>query len=133
MLKKIIEKYKNKDVLILMLGTVISQAVPLLASFILTRIYTPNDFGLFQVYFSVSMILSVAVTFRYEMAIMLPEKDDDSRHVLVLSCLISLVFSIFIFLLVLIFRDQFSILLKQPSLKDSFFILPFTILSLHHL
>ena len=128
MLKKIIEKYKNKDVLILMLGTVISQAVPLLASFILTRIYTPNDFGLFQVYFSVSMILSVAVTFRYEMAIMLPEKEDDSRHVLVLSCLISLVFSIFIFLLVLIFRDQFSILLKQPSLKDSFFILPFTIL-----
>jgi len=121
-------KQRNKDVLILMTGTVISQAVPLFATFVLTRLYTEVEFGLFQVYFSISMILSVAVTFRYEMAIMLPEKEEDARHILILSCLISVLFSFSVFVAVLFFRNEFSLWLKQPNLKDSFFILPFTLL-----
>ncbi len=130
MLKKIINKLKetNKDVLILMIGTIISQAIPIIASFILTRLYSPFDFGLFQVYFSISMVLSVAVTFRYEMAIMLPEKQEDARHVLILSCLISFLFSTIVFLTVLLFRHNFAALLKQPSLEQGLFILPFTLL-----
>ena len=117
----------NRDVIILMVGTVVSQAIPVLASFLLTRLYSPFDFGLFQVYFSISMVLSVAVTFRYEMAIMLPEKHEDARHVMILSCLISLLFSVVVFLAVLLFRDDFAKLLKQPSLEQGLFVLPFTL------
>ena len=111
-----------------MIGTVISQAIPIVASFILTRLYTPSDFGLFQVYFSISMVLSVAVTLRYEMAIMLPEKQDDARHVVILSCLISFLFSVVVFILVLLFRKDLALFLKEPSLEQGFFILPFTLL-----
>jgi O-antigen/teichoic acid export membrane protein len=111
-----------------MLGTVISQAVPILASFFLARIYTPEDFGLFQVYFSISMVGTVFMTMRYEMAIMLPEKKEDARHVFVLSCLIAFAWSVIILLLVLLFRHPFAHLLKQPSLANSLFVLPFTLL-----
>lgn len=111
-----------------MLGTVISQAVPILASFFLARIYTPEDFGLFQVYFSISMVGTVFMTMRYEMAIMLPEKKEDARHVFVLSCLIAFAWSVIILLLVFLFRHPFAHLLKQPSLANSLFVLPFTLL-----
>jgi len=111
-----------------MLGTVISQAVPILASFFLARIYTPEDFGVFQVYFSISMVGTVFMTMRYEMAIMLPEKKEDARHVFVLSCLIAFAWSVIILLLVVLFRHPFAHLLKQPSLANSLFVLPFTLL-----
>ena len=111
-----------------MLGTVISQAVPILASFFLSRIYTPEDFGVFQVYFSISMVGTVFMTMRYEMAIMLPEKKEDARHVFVLSCLIAFAWSVIILLLVVLFRHPFAHLLKQPSLANSLFVLPFTLL-----
>ncbi|MBI3239617.1 MAG: oligosaccharide flippase family protein [Flavobacteriia bacterium] len=130
MLKRLLNLFKtgNKDVLILMLGTVISQAVPILASFFLARIYTPEDFGLFQVYFSISMVGTVFMTMRYEMAIMLPEKKEDARHVFVLSCLIAFAWSVIILLLVFLFRHPFAHLMKQPSLANSLFVLPFTLL-----
>lgn len=131
MLKRLLNLFRsgNRDVLILMLGTVISQAVPILASFVLAKyLYSPADFGLFQVYFSISMVGTVFMTMRYEMAIMLPENKEDARHVFVLSCLISLAWSVVILLLVLLFRHPFAALLKQPSLANSLFVLPFTLL-----
>lgn len=118
----------NRDVLILMLGTVVSQAVPILASLVLAKLYSSFDYGLFQVYFSISMVCSVFVTLRYEMAIMLPEKQEDARHVLILSCLVSFVFSTILLLLVILFRHPFSRFLEQPSLADGLFVLPFTVL-----
>ena len=37
----------SRNVLTLMTGTTIAQAIPIAISPILTRIYTPEDFGLF--------------------------------------------------------------------------------------
>ena len=130
MLGRIVNKLRssNRDVMILMVGTVVSQAIPVLASLILTTLFSPEDFGLFQIYFSLSMILSVAVTLRFEMAIMLPEKDEDARHLLALSCLLSLGFSVLILLLVFLFREPFSVWMKEPRLSESLFLLPFTLL-----
>lgn len=132
LLSRIIHKFKggNKDVLILMLGTIVSQGVPILASFVLTNwcVYKPEDFGLFQVYFSISMVGTVFMTMRYEMAIMLPEDKEDARHVFILSCVVALAWSVIILLIVLLFREQIATWLDAPKLSDSLFILPFTLL-----
>ena len=71
-----------KDALTLATGTFLAQIVPLAVSPLLTRIYSPGDFGLFSVYMSLISVLSAVVTGRYEYAIMLPQEDDDAANVL---------------------------------------------------
>ena len=66
-----------KNVLTLMTGTGLAQAIPIAISPILTRIYTPEEFGVFALYMAIASILTVLVTGRYEMAILLPKKDPD--------------------------------------------------------
>ncbi|WP_310441139.1 hypothetical protein [Sulfurimonas sp.] len=69
----------SRNVLTLMTGTTIAQAIPIAISPILTRIYTPEDFLVFALYMAIASILSVIATGRYEMAIMLPKYDKNGN------------------------------------------------------
>ena len=61
-----------RAVTVLMSGSVIAQAVPLLALPFLTRLYSPKQFGIFAIYFSLCGFLGLIATLRYDQAIMLP-------------------------------------------------------------
>jgi len=120
-------KAVSLDELTLIVGTILSQALPLAFSPILTRLYTPEDMGLFSFYFSLTMILSVVVTMRYEMAIMLPRKDEDAKNLVVLSLIISTVVSVVIFVIVLFFKKPTARLLRNPDIENWLFLVPATI------
>ena len=62
-----------------------SQGALILAAPLLTRLYTPDDFGLFAVLFSLLSIIQVVVSLRYEMAIPLAKNNQESAHLLSLS------------------------------------------------
>ena len=66
----------SRNVLTLMTGTTIAQAILIAISPILTRIYTPEDFGMFALYMSVASILLVVETGRYELAIALSKRSE---------------------------------------------------------
>ena len=51
----------TKNVLTLMTGTAVAQAIPIAISPILTRLYTPSDFGVFALFFSIVAILGTVV------------------------------------------------------------------------
>lgn len=127
-IKKILSA--DKSVLVLMLGTIVAQGIPILATLVLTQLFSPEDFGLFQVYFSISMVLSVFVTLRYEMAIMLPKTDQDARHVLVLSLLITGIISFLTAIYLFFFGEYTLTMLKNPELKESLWILPITLIAI---
>ncbi|ABC64754.1 oligosaccharide flippase family protein [Erythrobacter litoralis] len=61
-----------RNAAVLMGGTLVAQAIPVLISPILTRLYTPAELGVFAVYFSLTMFLAVIATGRYDLAIILP-------------------------------------------------------------
>ena len=65
-------------------GTALGQAVVIATSPILTRLYLPEDFGVLGVYISLLGVLGVLVTFRYALAIPLPERDEDAAALVVL-------------------------------------------------
>ena len=52
----------------------LAQVLPLAATPLLTRIFRPEDFGLFAVFTSFSAICAIAATLRFNYAILLPEK-----------------------------------------------------------
>lgn len=98
----------NRNVLILMIGTATAQAVPIIISPLLTRIYTPSEFGIFALYISVISVLAVISTGRYELAIMLPKENADAANLMALSTIIVISFS-FLLLLFLYISSFFGI------------------------
>ncbi len=117
-----------RNVVTLMTGTTFAQALLILIAPILTRLYSPDDFGIFALYTSILGILAVVACFRYELAIVLPEKDEDAANVLALSILITLGLSFIILLLVAVFKNSFSNLLGAPELSFWLWFMPFSLL-----
>jgi len=118
----------SRNVLTLMTGTTIAQAIPIAISPILTRIYTPEDFGIFALYMSVASIVSVMATGRYELAIMLPKKDEDAINIVALSIMISFLVSFIVFLIVFFFNSAITNLLGNPKISSWLYFIPLSVL-----
>ncbi len=82
----------SKNTLKLISGTVIAQALSILVSPLLTRLYTPVEFGLFTLVTSIFSILALISGGRFEIAILLPKKKTDAINLLALSVLVNLFF-----------------------------------------
>jgi len=117
----------SRNVLTLMTGTTMAQAIPIAISPILTRIYTPEDFGLFALFMSMAFILSVMATGRYEMAIMLPKKEEDARTIVLLSILINSVISSVLLLIVGVFNKQITALIGKEEISPWLYVVPLTV------
>lgn len=128
MIKKLLPKGTfYRDILTLMTGTSIAQAVPILLSPVLTRIYSPDDFGLFALYMAIVAVLSIVATGRFELAIMLPKTDNDAVNVVFLIGAISIIFSGFLFATVLIFNDSIAQILGNPEIKSWLYCVPLSV------
>lgn len=105
-----INKFKPKsefsrNVLTLMTGTTIAQVIPILISPIITRIYTPEDFGLLALYMSGLMIFGNIVAGKYEQAILISH-DMYTNNLVIFSIILSFVSSCFLFFIILLFNEQ---------------------------
>ena len=117
----------SRNVLTLMTGTAISQAIPIAISPILTRIYSPEDFGILALYMSIASLLSVIVTGRYEMAIMLPTKESDAFNIVILSLLITIFISLVSFVIIFVFNNEITLLLNSPQISNWLYFIPITV------
>ncbi len=106
-IKKFLANQFLKNVTTLALGTVIAQGILVLATPILTRLYSTADFGLLAFFTSVSTIAAILTTGRYEYAIGLPKRDADAKNVFLLTLFLGLIIS-FIYFLILFFLRFFS-------------------------
>ena len=98
-----INKLSSKNVIQLVTGNGLSQILIFLLSPILTRIYSPLDFGKLAIFMSSSVVLSVISTGGYDLAIMLPKSYRTSfnlfLNVILLAFFINLLFA-FLFILI---------------------------------
>lgn len=93
-MKVFLSKNFYKDVATLIGGTGIAQLIPIAISPILTRIYTPEDFGVLAFYAAFIAIISVVATGRYEMAILMPKTDNKAKNLAAFSFFIVTVVTI---------------------------------------
>ncbi len=106
----------------LMTGTAFAQAILILSTPILTRLYSPEDFGIYGNFIAVTAIITVIVALRYELAIVLPKEDSKAKNILKLSVLIALSISTFLFLLVVLFGDFLATNLNWIDREYLYFI-----------
>lgn len=108
----------------------LGQGIALLASPILTRLYTPEDFGVLAVYMSITTVLGVVLAGRYELAISLPDDRDDAVAVTWVAsgfvCLTTLIGLV----VVLGFREPVARAFNSPALAPLLLLLPLGMLLL---
>ena len=117
----------SQNVLTLMTGTTISQAIPIAISPILTRLYSPEDFGLWALFISITSIFGSVANGRYELAIMLPEKDEDAINIFALGFIITSAISLILFIIVLFFNDYISSLLNNNEIRIWLYFVPMAV------
>lgn len=100
----------KKNVYKLLTGMASAQFLTIAFSPIITRLYTPRDYGYFAAFTSLLTLLKVIKTFGYESSILVPKEDDEAFHILVISFLILLIISFFTLFLICsnIFSDFFT-------------------------
>ena len=132
---KLIKKIKSneflRNILTLMTGTVISQIIGMLMSPILSRLYSPEEFGVFATYFSMVSILIVFSTLRYENTIMLPKSIKEGFNLSILAAITSSVFFVFLSIFIFLFRNDIASFLElkgKSNLIVLIHILPISIL-----
>ncbi|MDL2222790.1 oligosaccharide flippase family protein [Bacteroidales bacterium OttesenSCG-928-M11] len=109
---------------ILVSGGMIGQVIAFLATMVLTRIYTDEDFGSFALFMSVASILGHFGTGKYEEAIVL-SKTKREAHALVGFINTWLpIFSLFLFVVLFFFRKPIFSLLHIEAIHDFWFLLP---------
>ncbi len=110
-----------------MTGTTIAQAIPIAISPILTRIYTPEDFGVFALFLAIVSIFGSIANGRYDLAIMLPKKDEDAINIFALGFIITTSLSLILLFLVVLFNDYFTKLLNNEEISIWLYFVPITV------
>ena len=111
----------------LLSANIIAQTIGLLVYPILTRLYSPEDFGLLNLFCSIGGVLILLAPLEWYNAIVLPERDEDARPVVHISLLaiaaitVLLVFS-------LPFAEPIAALFKSPDLAVYWWLLPIYVL-----
>ena len=77
-----------RDVATLTVGTAIAQAITIASTPLLTRLYTPSDFGLLAVFLAVASVGATLVTLRYETSILVPKENTESANLVLLSLIL---------------------------------------------
>lgn len=112
----------TRNVLTLTTGTAIAQAIPIVISPILTRLYTPEDYGALALFVAVTSVFGSVANGRYELAIMLPRKNEDAINVFVLGLFINMFVTTMLSIVILVFHDQIVAFMES---KNTYFWLYF--------
>ncbi len=118
-----------RNILTLLSGASIAQGISLLAIPVLTRIYSPEEFGFLALFISLAHIISTIATGRYELAIMLPEQDRDAKFIMAGAFRIVISTSLIALAGIILLKKAFPEL-KEYIAPGYFYFLPLSILLL---
>lgn len=129
MINKISNNNLFKNMLTLISGSVLAQVITFVLSPILTRIYGPEEFGLFSIYSSVLLILISISSLRMETTIVIAKDDSEAINMTYISLLICFTISTLLLLLIVLFFDDFASLVNiEKGFAYIFYFLPLSVL-----
>lgn len=117
----------SKNVATMLKGNIIAQILPLLATPILSRIFSVEEFGLFAFYSSLVSFFLVIAAGRYEMAILLPKEDKEAINLMTLSFTIVSILSLLLLIVVVLFENQLLNWLDKPQLSGWLIMVPIAV------
>jgi len=117
----------NRHVTTLIVGQLFVHLISFAALPIITRIYSVEQIGSYSLFMAIFMVLSIVSTGRYDSAIVVEPDEKKSIALWSLSLLISFLFSLILFVLLLIFKENLLLFLKTQQLGIYILLLPLAI------
>ena len=107
----------------LLSANVFAQALGLLVYPVLTRLYTPEDFGLLSLFCSIGGVLILLASLDWFNAIVLPKTDEEARPVVHISLLAIAALTVLL-VLTIPAAGPIASLFNSPALADYYWLLP---------
>lgn len=107
-----------RNVLVLASGSMFSQVLILVTLPVVTRLYSPVDFGIFAVYASIISIILMLTSLAYENAVPLPNEDRTASSIVHLSLLICLIVSVISGSLFYGLHAEIAVWLHEPDMQE---------------
>lgn len=104
-----------KNLFIVISGTALGQVVSYALSPVISRLYSPVDFGIYGSFSTALQIVGALITLDYYQAIMIPKDNDEAWGLFLLSCLTTIVIGAGFFLFCLIFPNLIQNVIKAPQ------------------
>lgn len=117
----------NKNILVLLSGTTIAQALPIVLMPVLTRLYTPAEFGVLAIFVAITTILGAIANARYELALTLPETDDEAITVAALGLAIATGFSLVLLIPFVLFNGAVTALFDNTAISTWLYFVPLVV------
>lgn len=120
------DKNNNKfisNIVILLSGTATAQMLNIMLSPVITRIYTPEEFGILAI-FSVFLIILGVTTLKFELAIPIASTDREATFLILVSLSISIILNISIMFLLLIFGSEVNRIFGLDSNPFIIYLVP---------
>lgn len=117
----------GKNVLKVMTGTSLGQVIPLLVAPVLTRIYSPAEFGAYYLLGALIAILVPTSTGRYELAILIPKRQEAAFHLVLGSGLLTVLFSLLLLVLIWIFEGPLVQFLGTENIRSWLYFVPLAV------
>ncbi len=118
-----------RPVLTLVSGTSVGLAISYAARPLLTRLYTPEAFGILGTYVAFTAIIGTVSSLRYEDAIMTPAKDEEAGAVFRLSLGLTTIVAL-VSCLLIPYRDAAAALLGKPDIAPFLAVVPVGVFAL---
>jgi O-antigen/teichoic acid export membrane protein len=113
-----------RSVAVLGAGAVLAQATAIIASPILTRLYSPSDFGLAALFAAVVSSITPAVCGKYEVAVVVAKTGMQSRQLVGIAILVAFGVSLSVFCMIWLLGDSVAYLLNIGRLGDWIYLVP---------
>lgn len=127
-LSKYREKLKNniffQNIVIVAGGNVTAKLIGIIAAPIITRLYTPEDYGIFSIFLSVVGVVGSLATLRYSVTIPIAKEEKLADNILKLCFLITLSLSIAWFISIALFGKFFTVQFSAEQLQPYLWLLP---------
>lgn len=121
------EFYKN--IFTMFTGTSAAQLIWILTIPFLTRMFSADDFGIYQLFLSTTSIIIIFATARYDLAIIVPERKKQAINLMILPIIISLFISLLL-IVVIITLKNFLYIFDGISLSSYIIYIPYYIMAL---
>lgn len=102
----------------------VSQIIPFITIPILSRIYTPYDFGIYEIYYSLMSVLVIIPNLRLENAMLLEKDDNKSFNILFFIFISNLFFLVTFLILFFIFKNKILFLYDIHNYQKLIFLIP---------
>lgn len=105
-------------------GTALAQLLPVLASPLFTRLYSPADFGLLAIFMAMVSTFTPAVCGKYEVAMVVPKDNVHGQHLFGIAIYFALFLSIALSIILFFAGDTILFFLHAESLQKWSYLVP---------